>query len=172
MTHEEMRWAIGRILRDHFEMVGFVPDGRRLVEAALLLRPDVIVSDIAMPVLTGPEAMRELESQCHGAPFVLMSGNLSDLEQWIEQGAAAFVDKVDIGYAASWPPSALPLRGRSISRAARALASFTMRRQTNPLCGNRDILISWEVSQLERQVIVATGQNERRSGLPSVLHCP
>ena len=96
--HEEMRWAIVKALLGHFDVVGAVADGRRLVEAAIVLQPDVIVSDVAMPMLTGPEAMKELKSGCHCMPFVLISVNLSNVEELIEQGAAAFVDKIDIGY--------------------------------------------------------------------------
>ena len=96
--HEQMRWTIVNVLDAHFEVIGAVADGKKLVEAAIALQPDVIVSDIAMPLLTGPEAMKELKSGWHDVPFVLVSGNPSDVTHWIEQGAAAFVDKIDIGY--------------------------------------------------------------------------
>jgi DNA-binding NarL/FixJ family response regulator len=96
--HEEMRWTIVKTLLGHFDVVGAVGDGRKLVETAIALQPDVIVSDVAMPMLTGPEAMKELKSGCHCMPFVLISVNLSCVEQLIEQGAAGFVDKIDIGY--------------------------------------------------------------------------
>ena len=89
---------IARILVDHFDVVGAVADGASLVRAAALLQPDVIVSDVAMPKLTGPEAMSELKSGSHGMPFVLVTGDPSCVEQWIKQGALAIVDKIDIGY--------------------------------------------------------------------------
>jgi len=41
------------LLKDRFEVVAAVTDGYRLVDAATRLRPDVIVTDISMPVL-GP----------------------------------------------------------------------------------------------------------------------
>ena len=51
------------LLRDEFDLVGTVADGARLVEAARALRPDVIVADIAMPVLSGLEALRRLRAE-------------------------------------------------------------------------------------------------------------
>jgi len=96
--HEEMRWMIARVLVDHFDVVGAVADGESLVRAAIVLQPDVIVSDIDMPVLTGPEAMNELKSGSHVMPFVLVTGDPSYAEQWIQQGAVSIVDKIDIGY--------------------------------------------------------------------------
>lgn len=64
--HDEMRWAIVKTLLGHVDVVGAVANGRNLVEAAIVLQPDVIVSDVSMPMLTGPEAMNELTLFCAG----------------------------------------------------------------------------------------------------------
>jgi DNA-binding NarL/FixJ family response regulator len=48
------------MLETEFEVVGAVDNGRALVEAAAALLPDVIVTDIAMPVLDGLAATREI----------------------------------------------------------------------------------------------------------------
>ena len=42
-------------------MVGAVADGRALLEAAAELRPDIVVLDIAMPLLNGLDAGRQLK---------------------------------------------------------------------------------------------------------------
>ena len=42
-----------RLLETEFDVIGVVSDGRSLVRAAGKLKPDVIVLDIAMPVLNG-----------------------------------------------------------------------------------------------------------------------
>jgi DNA-binding NarL/FixJ family response regulator len=96
--HEQMRWAIANILDGDFTIVGAVANGRDLIQAAISLQPDVIVSDVSMPILTGVEAMQELRSGWHEVPFVLISSSTLDAEQWIEMGAAAIVDKADTGY--------------------------------------------------------------------------
>jgi DNA-binding NarL/FixJ family response regulator len=43
-----------------FEIVGSVKDGRALVKAAGELRPDVIVTDVTMPLLNGMDAARQI----------------------------------------------------------------------------------------------------------------
>jgi DNA-binding NarL/FixJ family response regulator len=48
------------LLKDSFELVGVVHDGRALMDAAEALRPDVIVTDISMPLLNGLDAIRQI----------------------------------------------------------------------------------------------------------------
>ncbi len=55
--------GLRRILEPDFDVVDAVSDGEALVSAARALRPDVIVSDITMPVLGGVEAARRIHSE-------------------------------------------------------------------------------------------------------------
>ncbi|HEY2853319.1 MAG TPA: response regulator transcription factor [Gemmatimonadaceae bacterium] len=48
------------LLKDEFDLVGSVADGPSLVDAAARLRPDVIVSDLAMPGLDALGVLRRL----------------------------------------------------------------------------------------------------------------
>jgi DNA-binding NarL/FixJ family response regulator len=53
------------LLRPKFEVIGKVVDGQALFDAAIRLKPDVIVTDISMPVLDGiTTADRLKESGC------------------------------------------------------------------------------------------------------------
>jgi DNA-binding NarL/FixJ family response regulator len=54
--HAAMLEEVRALLGDDYEVVGAVENGEKLVEAASALNPDVIVSDISMPVMTGFEA--------------------------------------------------------------------------------------------------------------------
>jgi DNA-binding NarL/FixJ family response regulator len=56
--------GLRRIL-DHpeFDVVGVATDGRALLQAAAQLQPDVIITDIAMPLLNGIDAAREIHKQ-------------------------------------------------------------------------------------------------------------
>ena len=94
--HEAMRRLLVTILSVQFTVVSAVPDGKSLVEAALALAPDVIVSDVSMPQMNGPQSMKELRAKGHDIPFVLISIDSHGSEEFIRQGAAAFVDKMDI----------------------------------------------------------------------------
>lgn len=54
--------GIVRILKEHFDVVGAVTDGSSILEAASRLHPDVIVTDISMPTLSGLEGLRQLKA--------------------------------------------------------------------------------------------------------------
>ena len=51
------------LLKDSFELVGVVHDGRALLDAAEKLRPDVIVTDISMPLMNGLDAVRQIRAR-------------------------------------------------------------------------------------------------------------
>jgi DNA-binding NarL/FixJ family response regulator len=61
------------LLSDEFDLVGSVRDGAALVDAAGRLRPDVIVTDLAMPTMNGLEAIRELRRQGNRARIVVLT---------------------------------------------------------------------------------------------------
>ncbi|MFT5139880.1 MAG: DNA-binding NarL/FixJ family response regulator, partial [Rhodothermales bacterium] len=48
--------AFRTLLEPHFEIVGTATDGRELVKLAAQLKPEVIVTDISMPLLNGLDA--------------------------------------------------------------------------------------------------------------------
>ena len=59
--HRLLREAFARLLEADCEVVGAVADGRELLTAAPELRPDIVVLDIAMPLLNGLDAARQLK---------------------------------------------------------------------------------------------------------------
>src|SRR6185369_12180981 len=59
--HRLLREAFAQLLQSGCEVVGAVADGRALLDAAPALRPDIVVLDIAMPVLNGLDAARRLK---------------------------------------------------------------------------------------------------------------
>jgi DNA-binding NarL/FixJ family response regulator len=60
--HMIVAQGLESLLKDSFTLVGTVRDGRALLEAAARLKPDVIVTDISMPLLNGMDAVRQLKS--------------------------------------------------------------------------------------------------------------
>lgn len=58
--HAAMLEEVRALLGDDYEVVGAVENGEKLVEAASTLNPDVIISDISMPVMTGFEAAAKI----------------------------------------------------------------------------------------------------------------
>jgi DNA-binding NarL/FixJ family response regulator len=116
--HEQCRWAMASLLCTKFDLVAVVDNGRKLVDAAASLLPDVIVSDISMPFLTGIQAMEELSGKGYEIPFVLVSTANSEPEDYIKVGAMAFVNKADMGHDLVAAVSSAVLRQAALSRDA------------------------------------------------------
>jgi DNA-binding NarL/FixJ family response regulator len=91
--------GIVRILNERYEVVGTVRDGNSLVAAAARLRPDVIVSDISMPTLSGIEVLRQLREH-HGDTrviFLTMHADAKLAAEAFRLGARGFVVKHSSG---------------------------------------------------------------------------
>ena len=61
------------LLKDCFELVGMVHDGHALLEAVEKLRPDVIVTDISMPLLNGLDAVRQIRARHRDARIIVLT---------------------------------------------------------------------------------------------------
>ena len=94
--HDEMRLHLVKILRRRFLIIDAVACGHALVDAAIVFTPDVIVTDIAMPGLSGPDAMAALAEAGCTAAFVLVTTGTSEALEWLNRGALAVVDKLDL----------------------------------------------------------------------------
>ncbi|MFF0572470.1 response regulator [Streptosporangium saharense] len=79
------------------EVVGEAPDGRRAVELARRLRPDVCLLDIRMPVLNGIEATRMLAGPAVDDPLAVVVITTFDLDEYVyaalRAGARGFLLK-------------------------------------------------------------------------------
>jgi DNA-binding NarL/FixJ family response regulator len=64
-----------RLLEREFDVVGAVGDGRALVRAAAALKPDVVVLDIAMPILNGLDAGRQVKEILPAVKLVYLTMN-------------------------------------------------------------------------------------------------
>ena len=78
-----------------FTMVGEARTGREAVDMARTLRPDVILMDIAMPVLNGLEATRQILAANPAAKIVILSAHSDDeyIERMSTAGVAGFLEK-------------------------------------------------------------------------------
>ena len=92
--------GLRQILEPEYEIVGEVQDGGTLVAAAAELRPDVVVSDITMPVLDGIEAIRKIRAADMGVQFIVltMHTDAAHLNAALRAGASAFVLKSSAGH--------------------------------------------------------------------------
>lgn len=83
------------LLGPAFEVIGKVRDGRALFDAAISLKPDLIITDISMPVLNGIEAVDDLHrSGCNSKIIVLTVHSDPDfVRSCLAVGAAGYVVK-------------------------------------------------------------------------------
>jgi len=73
--HTMLIEAFSKLLSPKCEIVGTVSDGHALLEAAVRLKPDVIVLDISMPLLNGLEAARQLKTKLPTVKLVFLTMN-------------------------------------------------------------------------------------------------
>ena len=93
--HTIVAEGLKSILEGEFDLVGIVPDGRSLVETAKQLKPDVIVTDISMPLLNGLDAVRQIKRE--GLPakiiFLTMHTDIPLATEAFRAGASGYLLK-------------------------------------------------------------------------------
>jgi DNA-binding NarL/FixJ family response regulator len=82
-------------LNSEYEIVGRANDGVGLVEGVCELRPDILITDISMPRLTGIEALRKLRDLGVKTPTVILSVHEDEelAREALLRGALGFVLK-------------------------------------------------------------------------------
>ena len=93
--HRIVAEGLKRLLDPEFELVGIVEDGSALVEAAQMLKPDVVVADISMPRLNGIEALEAMRRKGSDVPliFLTMHRDASYARRAFEAGASGYLLK-------------------------------------------------------------------------------
>ena len=64
-----------KMLETDFDVIGTVCDGRALIRSALELKPDVIVVDIAMPMLNGLDAGQQVKETLPAVKVIYLTMN-------------------------------------------------------------------------------------------------
>ena len=97
--HEEVREAVRDLLAEEFDVLGSVSQGAALVQAASKLRPDVVVTDLCIPVVDGIEAARQIleGGWCQTIVVLTAFDEPALLEKALQIGARGYVSKVDAG---------------------------------------------------------------------------
>jgi DNA-binding NarL/FixJ family response regulator len=95
--HAIVRQGLCALLKadGNFEIIGQARTGREAVAMAAKLKPQVILMDIAMPLLNGLEATRQILTANPLARVVILSAHSDDeyIERAIGAGVAGFLEK-------------------------------------------------------------------------------
>ena len=95
--HTVVRQGLRSLLaaEEDIEIVGEAESGRQAVQMAKKLLPDVIVMDIAMPLLNGLEATRQITKELPSSKVLILSSYNDDeyVQQLTEAGAVGYLIK-------------------------------------------------------------------------------
>ena len=95
--HTLVREGLRALLRTEpdIEIVGEAETGREAVQLATTLKPDVVLIDIAMPLLSGLEATRQIARQAPSSRVLILSSYSDDdyVHQLAEAGGAGYLLK-------------------------------------------------------------------------------
>lgn len=99
--HTIVRQGLARLLEDHPELkvVGEAADGRMAVEKAMELKPDIIIMDIAMPLLNGIEAAKRIRKGLPKAKILILSMYSHEhyINELLESGISGYLLKDSSG---------------------------------------------------------------------------
>lgn len=87
--------ALKELLDSDYEVVGTVPDGRLLFRVAAELRPDLIIVDVAMPLLNGLDAGQQIKELIPSVKliFVSMNNDADVVAEAFRRGASGYLVK-------------------------------------------------------------------------------
>lgn len=93
--HPMMLEGLRKLLEPDFAVVGAVPDGRKLLESAKRLKPDLVITDISMAGIDGIEATRRLQAALPQVRVLILSYHAES--SWVraafEAGAWGYLTK-------------------------------------------------------------------------------
>jgi two-component system, NarL family, response regulator NreC len=100
--HTVVRQGLRKILeaKPHWEVVAEAADGREAVKQAEEAKPDVAIVDVAMPLLNGIEAVRQIARKASGTRVLVLSMHNDEayVTQMLRAGAAGYLlkDSADV----------------------------------------------------------------------------
>lgn len=169
--HALMRCGLKKILeeRSDISVVAEVGDGRRAVEQALALRPDVVILDIGMPLLNGIEATRQIVRRDERINVLILSMHAEEayITQGVLAGARGYLLKDSVGADLLSAVSALASGKAFFSPSvARVLADEYVRKQTSHghVADRFDTL-----SEREREVLQLAAEGHTNKGIAKVM---
>ena len=95
--HQLVLEGLKKLIEAECDIVGSVSNGRDLVTAAKQLNPDIVLLDLAMPLLNGIEAARQIKADNPEVKliFLTMQTNRDYVREAFEVGASGYVAKME-----------------------------------------------------------------------------
>ncbi len=93
--NKQMREKVVQLLQPHFDVVGSAADGKSALDMIRLLKPDLMILDISMPILCGLDVAMELVKSGSQVRIVFLTVHEDPdfLKAALEAGASGYVVK-------------------------------------------------------------------------------
>lgn len=93
--HTLVAEGIAKLLKDEFELIASVSNGRDLVEQVRQNPPEVVLVDLSLPILTGLEATRQIRKIFPSIPVIVLTMHAEPVfvEDAISAGASGYLIK-------------------------------------------------------------------------------
>ena len=93
--HPRILRRLTDLLEPEFKVISVVGDGQSLIEMAESLQPDLIITDISMPILSGIEAARRIIQSTPQAKIIFLTVHTDPdyVREALELGAVGYVVK-------------------------------------------------------------------------------
>jgi DNA-binding NarL/FixJ family response regulator len=92
----EMRKRVEALLGSEFDIVGSVADGQQAIDSSLCLNPDILVTDISMPIFNGLQVASRLRDAgcCAKVIFLTVHDDDDYRKAAFQTGAFGYVLKL------------------------------------------------------------------------------
>src|SRR5258705_7293141 len=156
-----------RLLETEFDVIGVVNDGRALVRAAAEWKPDVIVVDVAMPVLNGLDAGRQVKEALPAVKviYLTMNPDVDLAAEAFRRGAHGYLLK-------TCAAAELVLGVREVLR-GKSYMSPALPRDTINFLRKQDKTIVYEderLTQRQREVLQLLAEGKVMKEVSDILH--
>ncbi len=99
--HTIVRQGLARLLEEQpdLKVVGEATNGKKAIERALDLKPDIVIMDIAMPRMNGLEAAKRIRKQLPGTKILILSMYSHEhyIHELLETGVSGYLLKDSSG---------------------------------------------------------------------------
>ncbi len=93
--HPRILSRLNDLLEPEFKVIAVVGDGQSLIETAKSLQPDLIITDISMPILSGIEAAKKILQHTPQTKIIFLTVHIDPdyVRDALELGAVGYVFK-------------------------------------------------------------------------------
>ena len=93
--HKILLAGLRRLLESDVEVISAVENGKELLEETVRLKPDIVITDISMPIMKGLDVLRHIRELGlrTKAIFLTMHSDVQFVAEAFEMGASGYVLK-------------------------------------------------------------------------------